>query len=296
MISKFSYWSLSSSKRFFNKQKKENIGKQKKNIFNIHSIEKKKPLFRITNRTRRRARIKFISSLKKDYKYSRILQNSIEKVRKLKNRKYTPKLKKKAISKLNFELKKKTKRLFAFNKKTGVKRMIAKYPSKRFFVNFKLQGGKGIISKKYNKFIGLLTKNGNKVKAENILKSAFLKLYKRTGMSYFWFLPKVLNKLSNHFEIKKVVRSKKKKKKKKNKKESFNLVPFPLNTTRQFFYTLKWINEGAKMNTRKVDYAEKLSREIFSIVFRKSKSKALFKQKQLRKQAIENKSNGHFRW
>jgi hypothetical protein len=38
-------------------------------------------------------------------------------------------------------------------------------------------------------------------------------------MSYFWFLPRVLNKLSNYFEIKKVVRSKKKKKKKKIKKK-----------------------------------------------------------------------------
>jgi hypothetical protein len=49
------------------------------------------------------------------------------------------------------------------------------------------------------------------------------------------------------------------------------------------------------MSTRKVDFAEKLSREIFSIIFRRAKSKALYKQKQLRKQAIENKSNGHYR-
>jgi ribosomal protein S7 len=63
--------------------------------------------------------------------------------------------------------------------------MVAKNPSKRFFVNYNLQDGKEIASKKYKKFIGLLTKNGNRVKAENILKSAFLKLYQRTGMSYF---------------------------------------------------------------------------------------------------------------
>lgn len=285
MKPKLFYRSLSYSRRLSKIQRSEKV--QNKNILNIHSIKENKPFFRIVNRAKRRIKKNFIYSWKRGI---RVREKQLLWV--TSNKEFPLKKKRAIISYINQTYKED----WNFDKPLLAKRMVAKNPSKRFFVNYNLQDGKGIASKKYKKFIGLLTKNGNRVKAENILKSAFLKLYQRTGMSYFWFLPRVLNKLSNYFEIKKVVRSKKKKKKKKNKKESFNLVPFPLNTTRQFFYTLKWINEGAKMSTRKVDFAEKLSREIFSIIFRRAKSKALYKQKQLRKQAIENKSNGHYRW
>lgn len=285
MKPKLFYRSLSYSRRLSKIQRSEKV--QNKNILNIHSIKENKPFFRIVNRAKRRIKKNFIYSWKRGI---RVREKQLLWV--TSNKEFPLKKKRAIISYINQTYKED----WNFDKPLLAKRMIAKNPSKRFFVNYNLQDGKEIASKKYKKFIGLLTKNGNRVKAENILKSAFLKLYQRTGMSYFWFLPRVLNKLSNYFEIKKVVRSKKKKKKKKNKKESFNLVPFPLNTTRQFFYTLKWINEGAKMSTRKVDFAEKLSREIFSIIFRRAKSKALYKQKQLRKQAIENKSNGHYRW
>lgn len=285
MKPKLFYRSLSYSRRFSKIQRSEKV--QNKNILNIHSIKENKPFFRIVNRAKRRIKKNFIYSWKRGI---RVREKQLLWV--TSNKEFPLKKKRAIISYINQTYKED----WNFDKPLLAKRMVAKNPSKRFFVNYNLQDGKEIASKKYKKFIGLLTKNGNRVKAENILKSAFLKLYQRTGMSYFWFLPRVLNKLSNYFEIKKVVRSKKKKKKKKNKKESFNLVPFPLNTTRQFFYTLKWINEGAKMSTRKVDFAEKLSREIFSIIFRRAKSKALYKQKQLRKQAIENKSNGHYRW
>ncbi len=285
MKPKLFYRSLSYSRRLSKIQRSEKV--QNKNILNIHSIKENKPFFRIVNRAKRRIKKNFIYSWKRGI---RVREKQLLWV--TSNKEFPLKKKRAIISYINQTYKED----WNFDKPLLAKRMVAKNPSKRFFVNYNLQDGKEIASKKYKKFIGLLTKNGNRVKAENILKSAFLKLYQRTGMSYFWFLPRVLNKLSNYFEIKKVVRSKKKKKKKKNKKESFNLVPFPLNTTRQFFYTLKWINEGAKMSTRKVDFAEKLSREIFSIIFRRAKSKALYKQKQLRKQAIENKSNGHYRW
>jgi ribosomal protein S7 len=80
----------------------------------------------------------------------------------------------------------------------------------------------------YSKFLGLLTKNGSKTKAKQILDSSFIKSFKKTNVPAYIIAHKTFSKLNFFLEIKKIRRRK-----------NIHLVPFPLTNKRRDFLKIK---------------------------------------------------------
>ena len=135
----------------------------------------------------------------------------------------------------------------------------------------------------YKKLLGSLIKKGNKVTAKNILEDSFLKVSAQNHVPINRVLSKVFSKLETFIEVKKVKRRK-----------SIHLIPFPIKRHRQNFLKIKWLLKGAKEDTRKVNFSEKLSLEI-SKIFLNKKSTAVEERKYMEKQIFVNKSNLHYR-
>jgi len=135
----------------------------------------------------------------------------------------------------------------------------------------------------YTKFLGSLIKKGNKVAAKRILDSSFVKVSAKNKIPVYLILNKIFSKLDCFLEIKKI-----------KIRKNLHIVPFPLNSRRQDFLKIKWILESAKEDLRKVDFSEKISSEISNILLNK-KSKILSKKDYIKKQALLNRSNIHYR-
>lgn len=136
----------------------------------------------------------------------------------------------------------------------------------------------------YQIFLGLLIKNGQKVKAKKILDTAFFVVSKKTNLPTNSILLKIVLYLNSFVEIKKI-----------KSKRSIHFVPFPINTKRKFYLIARWVINSINEDKRRVDFATKLAEEILTIVLKKQ-SKSLSKKNLNFKQSIQNKSNIHFRW
>lgn len=148
---------------------------------------------------------------------------------------------------------------------------------------------KTIKKSNYEKFVGSLTKNGNKVAAKRILTTALQTISKKKKIPVYQLLPKVFKRLDNFVEIKKVTWG-------RGRKVRYNFIPFPLKPKRQKFLKIKWLVESAKEETKSVNFSEKLAAEMWNLLFDKKKSKALAKKKEIRKLVLANRSNSHYRW
>lgn len=135
----------------------------------------------------------------------------------------------------------------------------------------------------YTKFLGALTKKGNKVAAKRILDTAFINVALKNKIPVYLILNKIFSKLDCFLEIKKI-----------KIRKNLHIVPFPLNSRRQDFLKIKWILESANEDSRKIDYSEKIASEISNILVNK-KSKILAKKDYVKKQALMNRSNVHYR-
>ena len=136
----------------------------------------------------------------------------------------------------------------------------------------------------YNKFLGLLIKKGNKIKAKKILNSALNLASKKSGYSYSFLLLNIFSKLNIIVESKTV-----------NFKRRTFIVPFPISLKRRSYLGIKWLLEAALQNKKRIPIHIKISEEIISLLDC-STSKA-FKIKQLNNyQSISNRSNIHYRW
>jgi ribosomal protein S7 len=135
----------------------------------------------------------------------------------------------------------------------------------------------------YTKFLGSLIKKGNKIAAKRILDTSFIKVSTKHKIPVHLILNKIFSKLDCFLEIKKI-----------RIRKNVHIVPFPLNSKRQNFLKIKWILESAKEDLRKVDFSEKISSEVSNILLNK-KSKILSKKDYIRKQALMNRSNLHYR-
>lgn len=141
----------------------------------------------------------------------------------------------------------------------------------------------------YEKLLGSLVKKGNKVAARRILTNTLITISKKKRVSTFRILSKVFKKLENHIEVKRVTWG-------KGRKARVNLIPFPLKPKRQKFLKVKWLVGSAREDRKKVDFSEKLSAEMWNLLYDKKKSKALAKKKETRRLVLANRSNSHFRW
>lgn len=136
----------------------------------------------------------------------------------------------------------------------------------------------------YETFLGLLIKSGQKVQAKNILDTAFSLVSKQTKLSTNSILLKIVLNLNSFVEIKKI-----------KSKRSTHFVPFPLSTKRKFYLIARWVVASVGEDSRKINFAIKLSEEILMIVLKKP-CKSVLKKNLNFKQSVQNKSNIHYRW
>jgi small subunit ribosomal protein S7 len=136
----------------------------------------------------------------------------------------------------------------------------------------------------YNKVINFFTKKGNKVKATNLVNSAFDKVSKSTGLSFNAILTKLYLKLNSFVEIKKI-----------KVRRGFHLVPFPISHKRSTYLMIKWLLQAIKDDKRKVPVSDKLFLEINQTIS-SSSSKSLDIKNSNITQVLANRSNIHFRW
>lgn len=151
------------------------------------------------------------------------------------------------------------------------------------------KSNKSNIRSHYNKFIGSLTKQGNKVAARNILTTAIKNVFLRKKMDIDYILASAFKDLQTHVEIKKIVRGVK-------RKMRITWIPFPLSKKRQAFLKIKWIVQAARENRKNITFSEKLTNELWNLIYDKKKSKALAKKLESKDIILANKSNSHYRW
>jgi ribosomal protein S7 len=137
----------------------------------------------------------------------------------------------------------------------------------------------------FNKFIGIITKKGKKIKAKKIFLNALLKVRNELKLSSNLILLKIFTFLKTSVESKKI-----------RVRRTFHLVPFPINKNRKTFLVAQWILfslKNKKNNTKM--FSERLSYEIIKLL-KGLKSNAKKNKKYNIIKSLQNKSNLHFRW
>lgn len=137
----------------------------------------------------------------------------------------------------------------------------------------------------YTKFLGSLTKKGNKNAAGRILREAFLKASKRTQFPVYRIFSRIFKGLDTFVEVKKVT-----------KRKNTHFIPFPVKKKRNEFLKVKWILDATKEDTRSVKYSDKLYVEILNLLYQKKKSKVLARKRNINKEVLLHKANAHYRW
>jgi len=136
----------------------------------------------------------------------------------------------------------------------------------------------------YTNFLGFLTKDGKKKKAKLILDTAFLKVSRELKIPTHLILIKIFVKLNCFVETKRI-----------RIKRSTHIVPFSITFKRKAYLVIKWIMESVYEDERKLSTSEKLHFELLSILKNKS-CKTISKKDLNLSQALNNRSNIHYRW
>lgn len=136
----------------------------------------------------------------------------------------------------------------------------------------------------YNKFLGFLVKQGNKIAAKTILEKALFIVSKKLKKSSNVIFLRLFLKLNTYVETKKV----------KVRNRSY-IVPFALSLKRRSYLVIKWILKIVKENKEKINFSSKLAFEILQVLTT-LKSKTIYLKKLNNNQAFLNRSNSHFRW
>jgi len=137
----------------------------------------------------------------------------------------------------------------------------------------------------YYKFLGVLTKKGNKNAAKKILDKTFLKLSLKTNKNLQKLFLQIFIKLNSFVEVKNV-----------RVRRASHLVPFSINLKRRSYLILKWLTTAIKEeDTQQNSMVEKLYLEVNNLI-QNTQSKVLKKKKKNTVNAVKNRSNLHFRW
>lgn len=137
----------------------------------------------------------------------------------------------------------------------------------------------------YDAFIGYLTKNGHKVKAQKILNLALLFVALKFNLSIKSVLKKILKSVGCVIEIKSILI-----------KNNVSIVPCVANKNRKYYLTVKKIMNSVKADKTKRSTLEKLIDEFTGILLQTKTNKSLLKTKTELKDAVTFRSNTHFRW
>jgi len=166
----------------------------------------------------------------------------------------------------------------------------------------------------YRKFLGCLTKKGNKVSARKSLESSFLTISQKIiNRNIKLKSSKQLNKNKKLIVSKKIKRSIKQKRRKviffrllksislkmgnnveirtSKMRKSVRITPIPIKSHRANYLIVKKIMESIKEDTTKRPLSEKLGDEFIGIVLNDKYNKSLQKNKMVLKQTKANKVN-----
>jgi ribosomal protein S7 len=146
-------------------------------------------------------------------------------------------------------------------------------------------GNKKLIKKTlYKILLGFLVKKGNSVDAKKILINTFTLVAKKTGVSKEISFLKLFISLNSFVETKKV-----------RVRKKFVTVPFSINLKRRSYLIISWLIKTTAANNLISTFSEKLSSEIINVILGNdnncNKSKVLNIL-----QALQNRSNIHYRW
>lgn len=137
----------------------------------------------------------------------------------------------------------------------------------------------------YHAFIGYLTKKGNKLQAKKIVDDTFFELSRKFNLPLNSIVRNILRKMGSNIELKTV-----------KKKKNTHVVPFAINQTRKNSLLVRKIMSSVHEDATKRSTAIKLTEELTGVLLSSKSNKSLLKNKLALKQAIQNKSNIHFRW
>lgn len=136
----------------------------------------------------------------------------------------------------------------------------------------------------YLNLLGFFIKKGKKLKSKKILDNVFLLLSKKTGFSFSYILFSIFLKLNIFVEAKKV----------RIKRRSY-IVPFSISLKRRSYLITKWLMQSILQNKSKISTDKKLYQEILELLTEKT-SKSLKMKALNNSQALDNRSNIHYRW
>jgi ribosomal protein S7 len=137
----------------------------------------------------------------------------------------------------------------------------------------------------YTKLLGFLTKKGKKSVSRKILNATFFAVANQTNLSLHTIFIKVFFSLNSFVETKKV-----------KVRRTSHIVPFGITFKRRSYLIIKWLLEIVSQDKRKISTSKKLATELLNVVSSKAVSKAMSKKTQNISQAINNRSNIHYRW
>ena len=140
---------------------------------------------------------------------------------------------------------------------------------------------KPLLSKMFLKFF---LKEGKIQNAQTNLKQLFRLLFEKTNLGEYSILNKIYKILYINFEVRKI-----------KKYRSSHLVPVPLTKKRRFFLVMKWLFDSIQQDKKNVGVVVKLSSEI-SKYLENSNSEGKKKKSLMKKMALQNRSNAHYRW
>lgn len=136
----------------------------------------------------------------------------------------------------------------------------------------------------FNKFVGLLARQGGKSKAKKIVIKTFAKLHNTLKTPLSLLLIRVWKKLDVFVEARKV-----------RIRRNYHWVPFIVSMHRRILLALKWILMSALLSKKKLPLSLKLYNEIL-LIEKGGESEALSLKNKNNLSAQSNRSNMHYRW
>ena len=136
----------------------------------------------------------------------------------------------------------------------------------------------------YYSLLGLLIKNGKKIKAKKILDSALILTHKKCKISII----NIINLVFQNMYMLTATRIVKFRKK-------TNIIPHSLNKKRRYYLIAKTIIDAISKNKSQKNTAEKLSQELLNII-QQNKCYSLTKKKEFEEKSLKFKTYAHFRW
>lgn len=136
----------------------------------------------------------------------------------------------------------------------------------------------------YNKLIGLLTKNGKKIKIKRILDTSLKEVSRKNRIASAVFLQIIFKRLNTFVEARTV-----------RFRRRTQVVPFQLNNKRRTYLAAKWIFFALQKNKKRINLSQKLQEEL-SALYKKGHSKAMEARLKNNSDALRFRSNLHYRW